>query len=205
MLERESAKPMLSVLRVNHENASVHYRGLGQERIAQPLLPDDLAAGCLHHFQGATLGVEDDQAVRDHGCSGAVVRSSKMPHLGARTRVEGVKIIAAEASADEDAITGGRRRRNRALLFQCDSPAGKAGRAVSECGRTLRLPRSSKLLKKVSHKFLSFASLLIQVYAFKTVPAIRPTRLVSVLISQTFRYRPLPIQQRSSMRFTSNS
>src|SRR6266581_2669752 len=56
----------------------------------------------------------------------AVGPSSVVPrcHTGARARVESVKVIAAEASADEDATTGDRRRRHGALWFQCDPPAG---------------------------------------------------------------------------------
>src|SRR5439155_15494261 len=91
-IERKGAKSMLSVPWVNHEYASVHHRGLRQERIAEPLFPDEFATEGFDHLQGATLGVEDDQALGQHCGGGPVVCCSEMPHLRAGARVKCVKV-----------------------------------------------------------------------------------------------------------------
>ena len=90
------------------------------ERIAEPFLPHRFAVQG-EDFQLATFGVESNEAFIDHGRRGSVVLSPVLPDLLAGDGIEGIKLMTAEAAADEDApLDHGRSRqgavpRNRHL------------------------------------------------------------------------------------------
>jgi hypothetical protein len=90
---------VLASLGISHKNGSFHHSWLGQERVTQPSFPDDFASGHFHHFQGATLRVEDRQPICQDSSSGAVIFCAQVPGRGAGAGVKGVELKTPEAAA----------------------------------------------------------------------------------------------------------
>src|SRR5206468_4180902 len=105
---------------------------LGQERIAEPLLPDCPAGGGFHDHQRAAFGVEDGETLLEHRGGGAVVTGVQVPGQCARPGVQGIKVVAAESSADEYATVHDCGRRDGAIALDPDAPAVEAGCAILE-------------------------------------------------------------------------
>src|SRR5262249_22479405 len=91
-------------------------------RVAQQLLPQPLAVEA-EDFQLTALGVEGDAAVRDHRGGRPVVAGLVLPELLAGLGVEGVKLVAAEAAAEEDPAVHDRGRGQRPAPRDDDLPA----------------------------------------------------------------------------------
>src|SRR5260370_41168673 len=79
--------------RVGDEKVAVRDRWLAHQRIAQPLLPDDLAGLFVHDDHRTTLGVERHITTLDHGGSRPVLRGIYLPGDLARLSLERVELM----------------------------------------------------------------------------------------------------------------
>src|SRR5262249_48158989 len=73
-------------------------------------------------FQFTAFGVEGDNIFRHDGRGGSIVFRLVLPGQAAGIGVEGVKVVAAEAAAHEDAAYGDGRGRQRAVAGNRDFP-----------------------------------------------------------------------------------